>query len=381
MPPRRPLIWPWLLLLLLLVAGGIAAAFFLTRDTGSPTTRVPDVVGRQVAIAVRNLGERGYTADVEARPSSNGDPGTVVSQAPEAGTKLDRGEQVTILVARGPGQSQVPRVIGLSAAQALVRLQAAGLKGRTDKVASRRPKDQVLKQSPAPGTEVRKGSVVVLAISKGPRTGTVPSVVGTTQASARSTLEGLGYRVAVRGVPSSQPRGLVVSQEPPAGTPAAKGALVRINVAEAPPASTESQGKEVPDVRGLAQRVAVARLQSAGFKVDSYPAGSRRPRGTVIAQRPAGGTRASPGSLVRIDVALGSGQRPLRTVPDVVGMTEAEAKSALVQAGFTVRSEDRAAADRSEKDVVLDQRPAAGGSAPAASQVILVVGRFPPPPS
>jgi uncharacterized protein (UPF0333 family) len=68
-PPRRPLIWPWLLLLLLLVAGGIAAAFFLTRDTG-PTTRVPDVVGLQVAVAVRDLGERGYTADVEARASS-----------------------------------------------------------------------------------------------------------------------------------------------------------------------------------------------------------------------------------------------------------------------------------------------------------------------
>jgi beta-lactam-binding protein with PASTA domain len=62
-------------------------------------------------------------------------------------------------------------------------------------------------------------------------------------------------------------------------------------------------------------------------------------------------------------------------------MPEAQAKQVLVQAGFTVRSVDQAAADRSEKDVVLDQRPAAGGSAPAASQVILVVGRFPPPVS
>jgi serine/threonine-protein kinase len=129
---------------------------------------------------------------------------------------------------------------------------------------------------------------------------------------------------------------------------------------------------------GLAQRVAVARLQSAGFRVDSYPAASRRPRGTVTAQGPAGGTRASPGFLVRIDVSLGSGRRPLRTVPDVVGMTEAQAKQTLVQVGFTVRSVDRAAADRSEKDVVLDQRPAAGGSRPAVSQVIIVVGRFPP---
>jgi beta-lactam-binding protein with PASTA domain len=387
-PPRRPLIWPWLLLLLLLVAAGIAAAFLLARDSG-PTTRVPDVVGRQVAEAVRELGQDGYAADVENRPSSNGTPGTVLSQAPEAGTKLDRGEPVAIVVARGPGRTEVPRVVGLSAARALERLQAAGLKGRTVKVASGRPRDQVLKQSPAPRTEVKNDSVVVLTTSKGPRTGAVPSVVGITEAAARSTLEGLGYKVAVTRVQSSQPRGFVVSQEPTAGTRAAKGTVVTINVSQSPTATTttttpttptQPPGTLVPSVVGLAQRVAVARLQRAGFRVDSYPARSRRPRGTVIAQGPSAGKRAARSSVVRIDVSLGSGRRPLRTVPDVVGMQEAQAKLVLVQAGFTVRSEDEAA-DSSEKDVVLDQRPAAGASRPAASQVILVVGRFPPPVS
>jgi beta-lactam-binding protein with PASTA domain len=381
-PPRRPLIWPWLLLLLLLVAGGIAAAYLLTRDSG-PTTRVPDVVGMQVTDGVRELGQRGYTADVEARVSSGGRPGVVLSQAPAAGTKLDRGEPVTIVVARGPGRSQVPRVVGLSAARALVRLQAAGLKGRTVKAASRRPKDQVLEQSPAPGTELKNGSVVVLTISKGPRTSTVPSVAGITEASAKSTLEGLGYKVAVTRVQSSQPRGFVVSQKPAAGTRAAKGTVVTINVSQGPTATTtpttptRPPGKPIPDVVGLAQRVAVARLQSAGFRVDSYPTASTRPRGAVVTQRPAGGTRAGSTSLVRIGVSLGSGRRPLRTVPDVVGMTEAQAKQALVETGFTVRSIDRPAADSSEKDVVLDQRPAAGGSVSAGSQVLITVGRLP----
>ena len=380
-PPRRPLIWPWLLLLLLLVAGGIAAAFLLTRDDG-PKTRVPDVVGEQVTQAVRELGQSGYAANVEARVSSDNAPGNVLSQAPAAGTELDRGKPVTIVVASGPGRSQVPRVVGLSATKALVRLQAAGLKGRTVKVASRRPKDQVLKQSPAPGTELRKGSAVVLTTSKGPRTGTVPSVVGITEAAARSTLEGLGYKVAVAKVQSSQPRGSVVSQDPAAGTRTAKGTVVTINVSQGPTTTTtptRPPGKPIPSVVGLPQREAVARLQNAGFKVNSYPVASTRPRGTVITQRPAGGTRAAPSSLVRIDVSLGSGERPLRTVPDVVGMNEAQAKQALVDAGFTVQSVDTPAPDRSQKDVVLEQRPAAGTSAPAASQVTLTVGRLPPP--
>jgi serine/threonine-protein kinase len=372
-------------LLLLLVAGGIAAAYLLSRDS-DPETRVPDVVGQQVAGAVRELGQNGYTANVEARVNPETDnPGRVLSQAPAAGTELDRGEPVTIVVARGPGRSEVPRVVGLSAAQALVRLQAAGLRGRTVKVASRRPRDQVLRQSPAPGTDRRRGSVVVLTTSRGPRTGTVPSVVGIIQSSARSTLEGAGYKVVVTRIQSSQPRGLVVSQEPPPGTRAARGTSVTIDVSQGPTTTTtpttptRPPGKRIPNVVGLAQRVAVARLQSAGFRVDSYPAASTRPRGTVTAQRPAGGTRAAPSSVVRLDVSLGSGRRPLRTVPDVVGMTEAQAKQVLVRTGFTVRSVDEAAADRSEKDVVLDQRPAAGGSAPAASQVIIVVGRFPAP--
>ena len=309
----------------------------------------------------------------------------VISQAPAAGTKLDRREPVTLVVARGPGRSEVPRVVGLSAARALVRLQAAGFKGRTVKAASRRPRDQVLEQSPAAGTELKNGSVVVLTISKGPRTSTVPSVVGITEASARSTLEGLGYEVAVTKVQSTQPRGFVVSQKPAAGTRAAKGTTVTINVSQGPTATTtpttptRPPGKPIPNVVGLAQRVAVARLQSAGFKVDSYPTASTRPRGTVVTQSPAGGTRAGPSALVRIGVSLGSGKRPLRTVPDVVGMTEAQAKQALVETGFTVRSIDQPAADRSEKDVVLDQRPAAGGTIPAGSQVLITVGRLPAP--
>ena len=382
-PPRRPLIWPWLVLLLLLVAGGIAAAFLLARDN-APETRVPDVVGEQVTGAVRELGQSGYAANVEARISSDNAPGNVLSQAPAAGTELDRGKPVTIVVARGPGRSQVPRVVGLSAAKALVRLQAAGLKGRTVKVDSRRPKEQVLKQSPAPGTELTKGSAVVLTTSKGPRTGTVPSVVGITETAARSTLEGLGYKVAVAKVQSTQPRGFVVSQDPAAGTRAAKRTVVTINVSQGPTTTTtptRPPGKPIPNVVGLPQREAVARLQSAGFEVNSYPTASTRPRGTVITQRPAGGTRAASGSLVRIDVSLGSGERPLRTVPDVVGMNEAQAKQALVDAGFTVQSVDAPAPDRSRKDVVLDQRPVAGTSAPAASQVTLTVGRLPPPAS
>ena len=221
-PPRRPLLWPWLVLLLVLVAAGIVGAYLLTRDNGSKT-RVPNVVGLSAGAAVRALGQKGYPAVVQSQVASGARVGTVLSENPPAGTKLDRGKQVTIVVARGPTDVDVPNVVGLSLAQALVRLQAAKLAGRPVQVASPQPKGRVIKQVPAGGTQAKKGSTVVLTVSKGPALVAVPNVTGRTEATATATLTRLGFKVRVSRVPSTQPQGMVISQQPPAGTKARRG--------------------------------------------------------------------------------------------------------------------------------------------------------------
>ena len=88
--------------------------------------------------------------------SSGARLGTVLSQSPPPGTELDSGGQVTIFVARGPSTVEVPNVVGLPVDQAFVRLQSAGLKGQTVKVASSQPEDRVIRQAPRrrqPGEE------------------------------------------------------------------------------------------------------------------------------------------------------------------------------------------------------------------------------------
>jgi serine/threonine-protein kinase len=312
----------------------------------------------------------------------------VLSQAPAAGTELDRGNRVTIVVVSGPGRTNVPTVVGLSVTRALVRLQEADLKGDTVRIASPQPKDRVLRQKPVPGTDAPKDSTVVLTVSKGPRTVVVPSVIGSTQSSATSTLRKAGFKVSPQQVPAADPRGIVVAQKPAPSARAPKGTAVTINVSQGPGTTTGSTtttptttqapvGRAIPNVVGLPQREALTRLQGAGFRVSSYPASSTRPRGAVVSQRPAGGTRAQPNSTVRIDVSLGSGPRPLRTVPDLTGMTEQEAKQRVVELGFTVRSVDRSVADPAQQDVVVDQKPVAGRRASAGSQIALVIGRLP----
>ena len=386
-PPKRPLLWPWLLLLLVLVLGGIAAAYLLTRDNDQAAKpRVPDVVGLSTGTAIAKLGQRGYPAIVQGRVSPGAKTGTVVSQTPEPGTKLDRSRQVTIFVARAPSQVDVPNVVGLPVTQAFVRLQAAKLRGRPAEVASSQTKGQVIKQAPPAGALVKKGSTVVLTVSKGPRLVVVPNVVGQTEATATATLTRLNFRLRISRVPSAQPKGTVLAQQPPAGTRAQKGSVVGLNVSTGSTTTgttttgttTTPRGTvSMPNVVGKGQAAAFDQIERVGLKADSYPIPSSRPRGTVVSQRPSKGTRLPTGSKVRINVSLGAGARPTRIVPDVTGQDERSGTRILIGVGFTVMTVDRPTADPSQKGLVQDQRPAPNQSAQAGSQVVIYVARLP----
>ena len=374
-PPRQPQIWPWLVLLLALVITGIVGAYLLTRDNGS-STKVPNVVGLTTATATQRLAAKGYAVTVVGHASRSSRLGTVLSQNPPPETKLDRGGQVTIVVARGPSRVDVPNVIGLAVDQAFVRLQSAGLKGQTVKVGSPKPVDQVIRQAPPGGSQAKKGSTVVLTVSKGEVLAalTVPNVTGLTEASATATLSRLGFRVSVSRIPATKPKGIVFSQTPQPGTKAAKRSIVGINVSTG---TSSAGGVTVPKVVGLSQAAAVTRMEDLGLRVDSFPVASQKPQGTVVSQVPAGGTQVPARSNVRINVSLGPGPRQQVEVPDVLGQLEADARHALIQAGFTVKTLDQATTDSTENGVVLKEKPNGGQQAAAGSQIVIYVGRLP----
>lgn len=313
-PPRRPRLWPWLLLLLVVVIGGIVAAYFLTRDDGSSASsqRVPDVVGLSTSVAIQRLGQRGYPAIVKGRVSTEASLGTVLSQAPTAGTELERSQQVTIIVARGPSTVEVPNVVGLSAVQALVRLQAANLKGRNVQIQSVQPKGRIIRQAPAGGSEAKKNATVVLTVSKGSKPVTVPPVIGLTEAAATATLTRLGLRLSVSRIAATQPKGIVTSQQPAAGTRAQKGSIVGLNVSTGPTttgATGQRPRRTVPDTVGQDETVARRALVTAGFAVRAVdqPAADPSQEGIVLRQKPAGGDRVPPHSQVVVYVGRASG--------------------------------------------------------------------------
>lgn len=101
------------------------------------------------------------------------------------------------------------------------------------------------------------------------------------------------------------------------------------------PASVVPTEGPVPDVTGISYREAVQRLQASGFRADTgeqtWSGGASR--GTVLAQRPAARQVEERGALIILDISLGRRQT---RVPEVVGLSEAEAREVLTDEGFTV---------------------------------------------
>ena len=114
------------------------------------------------------------------------------------------------------------------------------------------------------------------------------------------------FRVQRRERPSSAPIGRVVEQLPRASTRAALGSVVTLVVSSgpAPAATAVIETFELPDVIGRSYADASGALSE--FKVTRIEKASDARSGQVLAQEPASGTAATPGSAVRLHVSDGS---------------------------------------------------------------------------
>jgi len=302
-PPRRgPVLWPYLLALLLLVLGGLGAYFLLSQDDDE-TKPVPSVVRLPVDDAVNRLTAEGFLTDVQQQASEE-PQGTVFEQSPEGGQEADEGATVTLLVSRGPAETTVPNVVGLELAAALDKLDGAKLGARRVEVFSDEPPGTVIAQNPAGGDMAAQNSEVRINVSKGTNRVDVPDVVGQTADDAGANIREAGLEARVVNVPSAEPEGTVVAQNPAAGTQLERGKFVRLNVS-----TGEGAGAEVPDVVSLDEEQATAELEGAGFtaRVVREPTTDQAEDGIVVRQLPAAGQSARSGATIRIIVGQFSG--------------------------------------------------------------------------
>ena len=200
----------------------------------------------------------------------------------------------------------VPDVDDLPSSEAALRLQREGKRVAVrDSIFSEAlPRGHVVEQSPDPGELIKKGRRVFVDLSRGPRLHEVPNVTGGSIREARLQIAGhqlrLGDWVYVSSV--EIPRGVVVRQEPAAGTSLPRGGRVSLEISGGSPSAL----KQVPDLEGLSIAAAKDTLRKYEMSVGEIverPGNASR-AGIVLGQRPEAGKRAARNTAVELIVSV-----------------------------------------------------------------------------
>jgi eukaryotic-like serine/threonine-protein kinase len=304
----RPL-WPWLVAIGFVIAA-IVAGFFVWHELSNSTPQVSVGLyqGQPQAQAEQQITKANLHPVVKKGPSTRFKKGIVFSQDPTAGSKVDKGGDVTIFVSTGPPKVKVPTVKGQQWTQAQQTLLNAHLKP-VEHFVPGNTKGQVTATDPGAGELVPKGSTVRVNVMAGPAQGTVPNVVGLTAAQATDALRTAGFNPNPSYVNSDAPKDQVIHQDPAPNTTANKGTTVNIQISNGPPEVT------VPSVVGETAQQAVGDLEAQGFVVNQQTIAVSDPseQGIVQAQNPDGGTSATKGSTVTIEVGQHSPGPPTGT--------------------------------------------------------------------
>jgi len=208
-----------------------------------------------------------------------------------------------------------------------------------------------------------------------PDDGKVPNVVGISFDDASAALEKAGFH-AVQGETRyhrTVAQGIVLQQDPPAGSTQKRGIDVNLAV------SGGQKAAVVPDVAGMSQQQARLMIENAGFQFGSITQQtSDQPRGAVIGSNPTAGQSVPLPAVVAI--AISNGPASLQ-VPDLTGRTVADARSTLEQLGLHLGDISRDTSSFQPENTVLGQSPPAGQMIGSGGRVNLRISRFPPVPS
>lgn len=288
------------------VEEGARITLYVSSGPPGATVTIPDVTGQEESAGLAVLENVGLRPRARAEPSRSVASGNATRTDPPAGTRVDRGAAVTLLVSSGPPTEAVtiPDVRGRPRADALSALRDAGLRPRAASEESEEVAEgSATRTDPLAGTEVEAGAAVTLYISSGPAAGPVevPNVVGSTREEAYAILEEAGLRPEGATEPSQAvAAGTVVRSDPSPGSLVDEGSAVTVVVSSGPPPLV------VPDVAGLRTAAAIERLKVVGLAARRSIEGSTTvPNDTVIATDPPAGTEVERGDTVTLRISCG----------------------------------------------------------------------------
>ena len=264
------------------------------------------------------------------------DKDQIMAQEPKAGEMVSKDTVLYVDVSLGkePENKTMENLVGIdqqSAKDFLVKQGIAEAKILVrEEDSPEQAKGKVVRTDPAEGGALDENTTVTLYVSSGMMT--MPNVEGMTRDQAEKTLSENGFNnVEIKEVDSDKESGTVTKQNLRANSRQDRSQTVTLEV------SSGVNKKKVPNVIGKSQDDAKKMLSQAGFNyVDiNLVDDSDKAAFTVLKQSENPNAEVDVTTTIVLDVSSGK-----MTVPNVVGKTETEAKSALSAKGFTnVRTE------------------------------------------
>jgi serine/threonine-protein kinase len=259
---------------------------------------VPDVRGQVSADAIATLQNKGFTIRTQQKPDNTVPPDHVIKTDPPGNTSVDAGDEILISVSTGPEQREVPDVSGLSYADAVKKLTAAGFGKfkQADGPSAPEQKDKVLNTVPPANQTSAITNEITVVVGSGPEAREIPDVVGQTADLATRNLNTLGFpTILTATVDSPEPAGQVLATEPPIGAAAPLDSPITLKV---------SKGNQfvMPNLVGQFWVDAEPNLRALGWtgvlvKGPDVPNSGQRANAVVIQSPPAGSGSTFDGPL------------------------------------------------------------------------------------
>lgn len=193
-----------------------------------------------------------YEFVLEQKKTDEVEPGIVVDQSPEAGSKVISGSQVKLVVSASMDDINVPNIYNLNDEKAKKALSNEGLTNyKFTTISSETVEGLVVYTEPKAGTVVSSDTQIVVFVSSGPTTKEVvnievPDVTGLKQEGARAFLEKMGFKnVNFVTQDDLRPKGVVISQSPAAGSSATADDKIKVVISSGETTTTTKPTSKV----------------------------------------------------------------------------------------------------------------------------------------
>ncbi|WP_296977000.1 Stk1 family PASTA domain-containing Ser/Thr kinase [uncultured Eubacterium sp.] len=212
---------------IVLIAAVVGVIYMFTSGINTKTHTLENFVGYSYD-ELQNSNDYKYEFVAEYQKTDEKEPGIILSQSPEAGSKITEGSTVTLVVAASEKDITMPNVYGLTLEMAEQTLKQSELsifkamKINSDTV----EEGKVIYTDPKANSIVSGDQEITIYVSDGPSTTTiekikVPDVIGLTKSGAREFLTKYGFtNVEFKTQDSTYPKDVVISQSPSVGSSA-----------------------------------------------------------------------------------------------------------------------------------------------------------------